>query len=683
MLRMGNPRRKQKQRDLPTARVVDRLSLYSKDCRELLQQALDILPEEQVFPHHVSTTQTNKSRFADSSSSEEEDDTAYKTGEGNEEEEDSSGRDSDENDDQPDKTETLDQNKQESPVVDDSKAKHQTTKKNPLKNKKVDDRQREASVRKHVDLLMCHALSLPSDYASSPTSSLAHATVPADLHISSSLLSKSTRLEGNDRAMAQSFLDLANHLQGVAPGAAEPQHQAKSILVLSLRSGRFATALFQEGHCTHHRTAQRYTVRKGQGKAQSVQDGQKGKPKSMGSQLRRAGEVQLKEDLRQTLQDWHSLLQPDRCALILISCPKTMLSTLYECMDPIVPRTDAVDNRIRRVPLDVGRPTLENVLLIHDVLTCVTVRKRLTTSTTNTTTSTSVHQQSPVSAQQQQQEQQQQDDERSTRTTEEPAAKVIIPLTDWHTAAKNGDLELIRKLLSRNDDHEEETQTDNDKTDIINLGAGKDLMTPLHYAANCTATDNGPSGGVDPTVAADMVMALLVEGQADPSRVDARNRPPYFLAVHEKVRNAFRMARSSLGEDYCDWDGGARVGPPLSLSDVQERKDKEADKKKRKKARQKEKRAKERAEQQEQAKLEEQQKQEQAAQVEAKRIRDGLQPKVVSGANVCDYCQTVVKGRQRSQMFRRLEYSYCRTDCVQKHKRELMACAALARFQPS
>jgi hypothetical protein len=31
-------------------------------------------------------------------------------------------------------------------------------------------------------------------------------------------------------------------------------------------------------------------------------------------------------------------------------------------------------------------------------------------------------------------------------------------------------------------------------------------------------------------------------------------------------------------------------------------------------------------------------------------------------------------------MYQRLEYAYCSTECVQRHKRELLASAALARF---
>ncbi len=90
------------------------------------------------------------------------------------------------------------------------------------------------------------------------------------------------------------------------------------------------------------------------------------------------------------------------------------------------------------------------------------------------------------------------------------------------------------------------------------------------------------------------VTALLVQGHANPTVLDARRRTPYFLASHEKAREAFRMARATLGEDYCSWDN-AKVGPPLTMDDVQMKKEKAAEKKKRQKARQKEKKGRERA----------------------------------------------------------------------------------------
>ena len=41
--------------------------------------------------------------------------------------------------------------------------------------------------------------------------------------------------------------------------------------------------------------------------------------------------------------------------------------------------------------------------------------------------------------------------------------------------------------------------------------------------------------------------------------------------------------------------------------------------------------------------------------------------------NVCDYCQRVVKGKTRNQMFRRLEYAYCTTECTKRHHHALNA----------
>merc|ERR1712137_401660 len=103
-------------------------------------------------------------------------------------------------------------------------------------------------------------------------------------------------------------------------------------------------------------------------------------------------------------------------------------------------------------------------------------------------------------------------------------------------------------------------------------------------------------------------------------------------------------------------------------------------KKRRKKARQKEKKAKARAAAEEAEKLRAAEEEAKQAKAEAKRVRDGLSAKP-TGANVCDFCNKVCKGRNGSKnMFQRLEYKYCSVDCVNKHKRELMAAAAMARF---
>ena len=414
-------------------------------------------------------------------------------------------------------------------------------------------------------------------------------------------------------------------------------------IVLLLRSGKFAGGVFEGGKCTVHRACQRYTVRKGQGKAQSSQDGKR-RPKSMGAQLRRAGEQGLKEDIHSTILDWKHHFK--NAALILVSCPKTMRHNLFASSGGVDGMLSRDDNRVRKIPMDVGRPTYESVCLVHDVLTNLVIREVILSEDIVNTQSTEKNTEKRVDS--------------TEKKVAEPE-KIVLPLSDLHGAAKEGKLASILDILQKQEDGS-----------AIDLLAGFDFMTPLHFAAESTPK-------VDPVTSAACVSSLLIQGRADPCALDARHRVPYFLASHDKVREAFRKARAVLGEDYCDWEK-AKVGPPLTDEDLRARKEKEAEKNRKKKARQKEKKAREKAQAEELRQREQEEKERQKRAEDAKRIRDSLKPKTTNAGNICDFCQAECNGKRRQQMFKRLEYVYCSTDCVQKHKRELMAAAAMARF---
>ena len=113
----------------------------------------------------------------------------------------------------------------------------------------------------------------------------------------------------------------------------------------------------------------------------------------------------------------------------------------------------------------------------------------------------------------------------------------------------------------------------------------------------------------------------------------------------------------------------------MTVDDLARKKEKEKVKKKR----QKEKKKKENEEGEAARGAAEQLEKERVAQVlsleNAKRVRAGLGTKV-DGA--CDFCGTVV--RRSKDMFRRLEWAYCKTECVQKHQREMAANAAMKRM---
>lgn len=483
---------------------------------------------------------------------------------------------------------------------------------------KLDERKHASSIRKHVNTLICSEFSIEEDQERC-------------LALPMALLPSEVRKSRDSSTLCNAFLDLSQAMQ------------AQPVIVIGLRSGRFACAIFQRSECIAHRVASRYTVRKGQGKAQSNQDSQR-RAQSMGSQLRRAGQVKLQADVKATLASWKDVV--DRACLVLLSIPKTMVSDFYESAAEVLPREDP---RIRRIPLDLGRPTFESASLAYMILTTVDIRKPYIPIPESVKEETK--HQTPTLASPEQEKQ-----ENSSPSKEQDLS---IPLTTLHVACKNGDLEVVKDLLLSPEEFE------------INQLGGLDLMSPLHFAAESTANNV-----VGPTAAA--LVELLLKRGADPTQVDIRNRPPYFLASHDKVRDAFRIARAELGEHHCDWDAG-KVGPPLTEADLQARRDKEAEKRRRKKARAKEKKAKEKAHADEAAKKAAEEAEKRKKEDEAKRVRDGLQPKSQK-ANVCDFCQTEVKGRKRSQMFKRLDYSYCSSECVQKHKRELMAKAALSRF---
>jgi hypothetical protein len=239
---------------------------------------------------------------------------------------------------------------------------------------------------------------------------------------------------------------------------------------------------------------------------------------------------------------------------------------------------------------------------------------------------------------------------------------IAPPYTQLHEAVIAGELERVTELLHTLEQSEEqETEQSYD----IDTQGGPEFQTPLHLASSSTH-DN----------AASILNALLLQGRANPCAIDSRGRPPYYLAASDKIRETFRLCRGKLGEDYCSWDT-AKVGPALTVDDVEAKRLKALEKKKRQRARQKEKKAADAAEAAKVKKEEEEKAAKLKAEEDAKRIRDGLKPKTTTG-NACDFCQKTVK--KKSSMFQRLQYYYCSTECVKRHQRELAAAAATARL---
>lgn len=358
-----------------------------------------------------------------------------------------------------------------------------------------------------------------------------------------------------------------------------------------------------------------------------------------GAQLRRAGEVKLKEDVRDCLKEWKGYL--DEACFVFLSAPKTMSRTFYDA--GFLSKDSKI---IRKIPLDVSRPTFEAVCAVHKILT--TLEKRTSTEEERRVFASFSNQ--PVT----QPPRQAPPKQPQPSPVTPPPAPAITPLTPLHLAARSSDLDAMTTLLLEHD---------------ANSLAGPQRQAPLHLAAS------------SPLPSAPQCVSLLLKNGADPRLLDAQGSLPYRLC-NPKTRMAFRTSRAALGEDAWDWKA-AGVDDPLTDAVAREKKEREREKKRRQRKSQKEKKAREMLQKEKKAQeilREEREREEEAGRAkkeeDAKRIRDCLLPK--TNTNCCDFCQTSCS--RKSKMYGRLEYSYCSTDCVTKHKRELMAAAAARRM---
>lgn len=574
------------------------------------------------------------------------------------------------------------------------------SKTNDMESAQVKDLQTIATANIVPSIMIPLPLSLEKDVTASsrrqsqPKKGQQHTKKQRVLMLPTALL-KPRRTDWNLKSVCLEYWNLVNQLQyedttTSTDFESNPYSSSRSydrrrfISVILLRSGRFAAGVFSHDQCLVHRTSTRYTVRRGQGGAQSAHDTSRGKAKSIGSQLRREGEKALYEDVSKTMTEWAP--KNDSVLLFFISCPKVMRKPFFEACGNLLTRDDT---RIRYVPMSIGRPSYEEVLRVYNTLMELAIgevvfnegEERFVKNNAKLEEETNIAAPSIIP-------------DPLEKNVDNDKSSSYLPYTPLHEAAERADVKLLRHLLllqtcsdNEGEGKEEESETlihmnkYNDATGStyhqdIDVRAGPKEMTPLHLVSSYK--------GENMSDAAMCIILLLEYGHANPCIVDLHGRPPYFLAAHEKLRDAFRLARGTLGEEYCAWDQDAKVDPPLTQDLLQQKKDKAADKKRRQRARQKEQKAKEKKQAEEKARLDRHKEEEELKKQDAKRIRDGLKPKALSTSNennVCDFCQKKVI--KRSQMFFRIGYAYCSTDCVRAHQRELMATAAIARLSTS
>ncbi|KAF5970192.1 mitochondrial proteome protein [Fusarium bulbicola] len=312
-------------------------------------------------------------------------------------------------------------------------------------------------------------------------------------------------------------------------------HFAAMVVSLAPRPNKNGTTMNREATVLAHKTFHRYTTRRKQGGSQSANDNAKGAAHSAGSSLRRYNEQALVEDVRTLLQDWKALIDTSEL-LFIRATGMTNRRTLFGPYEGQVLKHN--DTRIRGFPFSTRRATQNELMRSFIELTRLKVReiepvqeqKKDSGSATPTKTSTKPS--------------------KPKLTEEEETA--LLHTSQLQAFVRRSKVPALLSYLKNN----------NISADFEFQPVEQNHHAPrsLHLAASQNA--------------APLVLGLLVRGGADPTIKNNDGKMPFELAGERSTRDAFRVARSELGESKWPWDD-AKVPPAMSKAEADKRDERE------------------------------------------------------------------------------------------------------------
>ena len=284
-----------------------------------------------------------------------------------------------------------------------------------------------------------------------------------------------------------------------------------------------------------HKTFHRYTTRRKQGGAQSANDAAKGAAHSAGSSLRRYNEVALEQEIRALLAEWRVLI--GNVQLIFVRATgSSNRRTLFGPYDGQVLRHN--DPRNRTFPFSTRRATQAELMRAFVELTRVKVSQvDQTALAAAAAQSDNAQSTKPLLAPQ----------KTLPNTVEEEA---ILNTSQLQSLIRRSKAPAIVSYLSSH------SLSPNYIFHPPSAQANHHAPMPLHLASSINSSA--------------VVLALLTKAGADPTLVNGEGKPAFDLAGHRPTRDAFRVARSELGESAWDWSA-AHVPPPLSKAEAEKR----------------------------------------------------------------------------------------------------------------
>lgn len=289
-----------------------------------------------------------------------------------------------------------------------------------------------------------------------------------------------------------------------------------------------------------HKTFHRYTTRRKQGGSQSANDSAKGAAKSAGASIRRYNEMALETEIRALLTDWKELI--DKAQLIFTRATgSSNRKTIFGPYDGQVLKH--ADPRNRTFPFSTRRATQAELMRAFVELTRVKVSE--VDEEALAAAAAAEHQQEAL----------------SSKAASKPGLPRVPKATKeeqdalLHTSQlqifirRNKAPAILTYLTTNNLSADFEFQPGDTQ-------ANHHAPTPLHLASSI----NSPI----------TVLSLLTKAAASPLKVNGEGKVAFDLAGDRATRDAFRVARSELGEGRWDWDA-AHCPPALSKSNADKR----------------------------------------------------------------------------------------------------------------
>ena len=313
-------------------------------------------------------------------------------------------------------------------------------------------------------------------------------------------------------------------------------HFAGMIVSLAPKTAKQSTGTEQrQAIVIAHKTFHRYTTRRKQGGAQSANDAAKGAAHSAGSSLRRYNEVALEQEIRALLAEWRDFIH--NVQLIFVRATgSSSRRTLFGPYDGQVLLHN--DPRNRTFPFSTRRATQAELMRAFVELTRVKVSQVDQTAIAAAAAQSENAQSTKLLIPPQKNQ--------PSRVEEE----AILNTSQLQSLIRRSKAPAIISYLSSH------SLSPDYLFHPPSAQANHHAPMPLHLASSVNSSA--------------VVLALLTKAGADPTLVNGEGKPAFDLAGHRATRDAFRVARSELGENKWDWSA-AHVPPPLSKAEAEKR----------------------------------------------------------------------------------------------------------------